>query len=1453
MGYLWVLVFVLGCTGPTAGVAGDWPQWRYDHGHTAASPHGLPDQLHLQWVRLESPRDPVWDDTLNRDMMPYDRIFEPVVADGKMFLSFNDSDKVVALDVRNGSCLWSFYADGPVRFPPVVYQDSVLFTSDDGFLYCVAAADGQLRWRFLGGPTERKGIGNHRVISSWPARGGPVVADDTVSFAASIWPFMGTFIYALDARTGQVRWRNEATADKYQKQPHSAPSFGGVAPQGQLAVGGDLLLVPGGRSLPAGFDRATGDLKFFDFGGKGQGGSFVAATSTRAYVHTRVRGTMALNLPRGADAKFQVNEPVLADEVLYTATGAADTQEARRIRAYDQQDKLLWEIDADGTGDLIQAGKRLYAAGGGSITAIDLPDQTGAARVAWTQPVAGEVCRLVAAADRLFAVALDGRILAFGAQQQEPVTVESSATPTQDADAAALAERLLKATGTHAGYALWLGIENGNLLEAVAAASDLHLVGIDPDAQKIDRLRRQFDQGGWYGRRVALQVGEVDKYMAPPYMAELIVVEQSTVPMLRKPEQLARLYESLRPYGGKLLILTDGWANSLTADASVDGVLADGLELSRDAATLEQAKVTFHGNSLIISREGPLPGSAPWTHAYGDVANTVKSDDQRVRLPLGLLWFGGSSNEDVLPRHGHGPTQQVLGGRLFIQGMNSLSARDVYTGRVLWKRDFEDLGTFQVFYDESYADTPLSTAYNQLHIPGANLRGTNYVAADEGVYLVIHDRCLLLDNETGQTLREFVVPADAEGNSIAWGYIGVYENLLLAGTGFADYTGRLTYVFEPEAKRGVAWSPDRSASLGLMAFDRTSGEIVWRIDAQHSFLHNGIVAGGGRIYLLDKLPKRVEEHKRKRGIDAPATYQLLAIDAHTGKPVWTVGEDVFGSWLSYSESHDLLLHAGASASDRSPDEVSRGLSVHRGTTGEVVWSQPLLSYAGPCILHNDTLITNTTSYRESKGAFHLVDGSPVTVTDPVTGEEFPWRFTRTYGCNTAVASEHLLTFRSGAAGFYDLTNHGGTGNLGGFKSGCTSNLIVADGVLNAPEYTRTCTCAYQNQTSLALVSMPANEYWTYGLFGQIGNQKSPIRRVGINFGAPGDRLSDEGTWWINYPPDEGMSPEVGVRIDAKPRWFRSHSSRVSGDGLPWVTASGAEGMRQVTVRLAAPQDNEIVIPITESKDDAEESEKGEVSLTSSDLELTKDGTNQTVGLRFPKVPLPPGAKVKQAFVQFKVDEASDEPTRLEIRGQATDDAAAFSSEALDISKRPVTQAAAIWEPKPWTADATPGPDHCTPDLSDMIQEIVDRPGWKPGNALALIITGSGKRVATSADGGSDGYPRLQIELEQASDAEVTSARAPEVERRVCVRLYFIEPDETLRAGRRVFDVALQQQPVIQRLDIAAEAQGPLKSLVYTFDDIPAEDDLVTVTLTPTTDLPPVLSGIEIIEQGTSAQ
>jgi len=222
----------------------DWPMWRYDANRSASSPQKLPRKLYLQWVREYPNLTQAWEDPLNQDLMQFDKVYEPVVQGKTLFIGSNASDRVVALDTETGKENWAFYVDGPVRFPPVASNGKVYFVSDDGYLYCVDAQKGNLVWKFRGGPSDRKILGNSRLISTWPARGGPVLKDGIIYFAAGIWPFMGIFIYALDADTGTIIWENDSTGPIYMLQPHNSPSYAGVAPQGNLVVAGDKLLVP---------------------------------------------------------------------------------------------------------------------------------------------------------------------------------------------------------------------------------------------------------------------------------------------------------------------------------------------------------------------------------------------------------------------------------------------------------------------------------------------------------------------------------------------------------------------------------------------------------------------------------------------------------------------------------------------------------------------------------------------------------------------------------------------------------------------------------------------------------------------------------------------------------------------------------------------------------------------------------------------------------------------------------------------------------------------------------------------------------------------------------------------------------------------------------------------------------------------------------------------------------
>lgn len=239
--------------------AADWPQWRYDAGRSACSPQELPDPLHLLWRRDYPPVKPAfWQ--VRQERVQFDLGYEPVVAGKTLLVGSSRNDCLTALDTETGGERWRFYADGPIRLAPAACKNKVYFASDDGCLYCLDIESGTLLWKRRAAPSQRKVVGNGRLISVWPARGGPVVADDRVYFAAGVWPFEGIFVYALDAETGEVIWMNDRCGSLYLQHPHAAMSFGGPSPQGYLLIHGDQLVVPSSRAFPAFFDIENGKL-----------------------------------------------------------------------------------------------------------------------------------------------------------------------------------------------------------------------------------------------------------------------------------------------------------------------------------------------------------------------------------------------------------------------------------------------------------------------------------------------------------------------------------------------------------------------------------------------------------------------------------------------------------------------------------------------------------------------------------------------------------------------------------------------------------------------------------------------------------------------------------------------------------------------------------------------------------------------------------------------------------------------------------------------------------------------------------------------------------------------------------------------------------------------------------------------------------------------------------------
>jgi outer membrane protein assembly factor BamB len=1184
---------------PLESRGGDWPLWRHNAQRTAASPDALPPSLSLQWVRTLPRLEPAWPD---QPTLQFDAAYEPVIAGRRLFVGSSHNGSVTAYDTRTGDEVWRFFTEGPVRFSPLAWRDKLYFVSDDGCLYCLRADDGSLVWKFRGGPSDRRLLGNGRLISAWPARGAPVVVDGTIYFAAGIWPFMGIFLHALDAGTGDVRWTSDGDGSLYIKQPHNTDSFAGVAPQGPLVAIGEKLLVPGGRSVPACYDRSSGKMLYYQLGqnGKKGGGATVVADGELFFngggafeleteKHLGAVGDLVVASDgvlfdarklelRALDLQSVPTDDVAIAEIAELPPAATQSTSKNPTTTKSTAPepapwiRELGKAETPRLTALIKAGDRLYVGCEGRVMAITLPlPKKGRPNVVWESEIEGTAASLIAADDRLFAITTEGTLHCFGPAAANTASVEvrrhalpAAALAVADASAKKVNE-ILKATGVRDGYCLVCGAGQGDLACELVRRTELCVIVIEPDASLASALRNRLRAAGLGGDRIAVIVADPLKIPLPPYMASLVVADALPQESAERAASIAKLFSCLRPFGGIAVL-------PIPANQT-DEIAARWKNKPLAGAVWKSA-----GESTLLVREGALPGSADWSHEHADAANTRVSKDRLVKAPLGLLWFGGSSNEPILPRHGHGPQPQVVEGRAIVEGVDLLRAMDIYTGRVLWEAKIPGIGAL---YD------------NTAHQPGANASGTNYIATPEGIYVAIGTKCLKLDPANGRQLAEFWLPTRSENGvepkpAPLWGYLNVAGNYLIGGAdpvfdaalmktlkksnvpgGSDDDEPKKKAAKSADAAKGITpliekalkvENDNYSSSGRLIVMERGTGKPLWTAAARSGFRHNAICVGGGRIYCIDRASGAELSRRKRRGEDLVYPPRLIAFDLETGKEVWSTEEDIFGTWLSYSEEHQALVEAGRNARDTLNDEP-KGMRAYRGADGKPLWSSKTLT--GPAMIHHDTILLQGS-------ACDLLTGSPRLRAHPLSGELVEWTWSRNYGCNTPAASEHLLTFRSGAAGYFDLCTDGGTGNLGGFRSSCTNNLVVAGGVLCAPDYTRTCVCTYQNQTSLAMVHMPEVETWTS--FGP-QSPKHAVRRLGINLGAPGDRKADDGTLWLEYPSVGGASPAVPIQIKPeKPDWFRRHSSQISGEGPPWIAASGARGLRSLKITLSDTDD-----------------------------------------------------------------------------------------------------------------------------------------------------------------------------------------------------------------------------------------------------------------------------------------
>ncbi len=731
-------------------LAAEWPTFRHDAMRSGMTDDQLAAQLHRQWTWAGAAPMPAWPEP-GKEMhrIPFDYAYQVAAADGLVYFGSSADHKVHALDAVTGEERWSFFTDAPVRFSPYVADGKVYAGSDDGYLYCLDAASGALAWKHRGGRDDSMVLGNDRISSRWPLRTGVVVEDGTCYFTAGMWPAEGVYVYSLRASDGQVSMINDTSGQMYMKFPHpTAEGISGVAPQGHIVVYKDRVLIPTGRSLPAAFDRDTLDFLHYrpaEF--LRDGGSWTVAAHDMV-IAPRHGGGPDIDVRRGermpssadgltswdiekGDRRLSISGKhrcVFDDTAFYASGGGTvGAYEAQAILARKKPAECaIWETPHGRAYSLIKAGNAIIVGGQDTVTVLSATD--GATLMQADVP--GQARGLAVADGRLLVSTSTGAIVCFGAEEvAEAPTVGVPVDVLADSGGAVaeLAERILKETGATAGYCMDISGDGGKLALELARRSELMIYCIEPDAERVAEARRMLDAAGVYGSRVTVHQQTLQELNYPNYFADLIVAGPEFAPAT---SGASEMYRVLSPCDGLVWLA----AGAASADALASWAKGGGVP---------EAEITVADGALRIAR-GKLPGSGSWSHEYADAAKSGCADDQLVRWPMRMLWYGGPGPELMISRHWRPASPVSANGRLFIAGQHDVLAIDAYTGRQLWLRDIRSVGRRAAF-----------------------LGGGNVAVDDDSVYAATGGVCFRMDARTGEDRFLYRLPTKTPSFTLA--------------------------------------------------------------------------------------------------------------------------------------------------------------------------------------------------------------------------------------------------------------------------------------------------------------------------------------------------------------------------------------------------------------------------------------------------------------------------------------------------------------------------------------------------------------------------------------------------------------------------------------------------------------------------------------------------------------
>lgn len=677
----------------------------------------------------------------------------------------------------------------------------------------------------------------------------------------------------------------------------------------------------------------------------------------------------------------------------------------------------------------------------------------------------------------------------------------------------------------------------------------------------------------------------------------------------------------------------------------------------------------------------------------------------------------------------------------------------------------------------------------------------------------------------GPQCEQYLHVGPREGRD-EWGFLSVVDGLVL----------------------GTCADRESDESKALFALNKDDGSARWIHSAERSLFSSAVAAGNGRVFLLDATSGQEVHLAERRGKEVEIRQSLLALDLAGGTELWRQ-DDV-------PPMQHRVQHARGVV-------VVNANAGYDAKSGKKLWQRAVGPWRPP-LIWGDWIIAQPHAY-------DLRTGEPRMEANMLTGQQQLWQFGRAYGCGSVVGCQNLLYFRSGTYGFFDFAERGTT-TFGGVRPGCSVNMIPVAGLVVVPEGSSGCSCSYNFQTSVGLIPRaPSDDLW-YVFGGKVA--ADPIRRVRLNFGAPGDRHDARGDTWLSYPrPRAGFAQPVLAELQVEsPRWYhrRSAVAAMKGTDRPWVYGSGLRGEGKLVFDGLQPTYVTVVAckeaPTIDAKlDDA----------CWQDLEPTPFWESEH--LLDPKTTLFICRDERAIYFGYRraASVRDGEPIPFTADQTGTDDAECWKDDDIEILvsdgdreiglhfgvacgggrfEGQMRIASGEWADLRWDGAwdyaVSRTPQEWTAEVAipfSTIREVGIDPASLAINFRSLSHSGVGKSAIFLM------HPRRKPDEFAKSQRflNVTDGPIPVVARRYTVRLHFAELDGA-KPGERVFDVKLQDKVVLEDFDIVKEAGGGNRALVKEFAGIVASTELA-LELVPkaqevTERAAPIISGMEIVEE-----